>query len=102
MWRGLCVDEYSVSRLVLEMCSMEMGKIGITLVPWYSHVNGNMISYGMGLKCVGMEIKTWVWAKRLHTVTRTVNSLLFMYTATWSYHSTVALEPETGCSFLPV
>ena len=50
----------------LEVC-VGMGKTGI---PWDSHGNGSKISHGMGMgiKCMGMGVKTWV----------TVNSLLFL------------------------
>jgi len=46
-------------RLKVEMC-MGMGKTGIQWVPWDSHGNGNKISHvmGMGMKCMGMGIKT--------------------------------------------
>ena len=35
-----------------------MGKTGI---PWDSHGNGSKISHGMGMgiKCMGMGVKTW-------------------------------------------
>jgi len=44
-----------------------MGKTGI---PWDSHGNGNKISHGMGMgiKCMGMGVKTRGW-----------NSLLFLH-----------------------
>ena len=62
-WLGLCVFEYSV-----EVC-MGIGKTGIPWVPWDSHGNGNKISHGMGMgiKCMGMGVKTRGW-----------NSLLFL------------------------
>ena len=46
----------------VEMC-LGMGKTGIPWVPWDSHWNGNKISHGMGMgmKCMGMGIKTWEW-----------------------------------------
>jgi len=52
-------DDFAV-----EMC-MRMGKTGIPWVPWDSHGNGNKISHGMGMgiKCMGMGIKTWEWEK---------------------------------------
>ena len=39
---------------------MGMGKTGI---PWDSHGNGNKISHGMGMgiKCMGMGVKTRGW-----------------------------------------
>jgi len=42
--------------------SMGMGKTGI---PWDSHGNGNTISRGMamGIRRMGMGIKTWEWEK---------------------------------------
>jgi len=57
-------------RSVLEVC-MGMGKSGIPWVPWDSHGNGNKISHGMGMgiKCMGMGVKTWELEKTLHTVT---------------------------------
>ena len=50
---------------------MGMGKTGI---PWDSHGNGSKISHGMGMgiKCMGMGVKTWELEKTLHTVTRSV------------------------------
>jgi len=41
----------------VEVC-MGMGKTGI---PWDSHGNGSKISpgMGMGIKCMGMGVKTW-------------------------------------------
>ena len=47
---------------------MGMGKTGI---PWDSHGNGSKISHGMGMgiKCMGMGVKTWELEKTLHTVT---------------------------------
>ena len=47
---------------------MGMGKTGI---PWDSHGNGSKISHGMGMgiKCMGMGVKTWELKKTLHTVT---------------------------------
>ena len=50
---------------------MGKGKTGISWVPWDSHGNGNNISHGMamGIKCMGMGIKTWEWEKHMHTVT---------------------------------
>jgi len=46
----------------LEVC-MGMGKTGI---PWDSHGNGSNISHGMGMgiKCMGMGVKTWELKKR--------------------------------------
>ena len=40
---------------------MGMGKTGIPWVPWDSHGNGSKISHemGMGIKCMGMGVKTW-------------------------------------------
>ena len=51
---------------------MGMGKTGI---PWDSHRNGSTISYGMGMgiKCMGMGVKTWELSPA------TVNSLLFLH-----------------------
>ena len=59
---------------VLEVC-MGMGKTGIPWVPWDSHGNGSKISHGkgMGIKCMGMGVKTWELSPA------TVNSLLFLY-----------------------
>ena len=56
---------------VLEVC-MGMGKTGI---PWDSHGNGCKISHGMGMgiKCMGMGVKTWELSPA------TVNSLLFLH-----------------------
>jgi len=44
----------------LDVC-MGMGKTGIPWVPWDSHENGNKVSLGMGMgiKCMGMGVKTW-------------------------------------------
>ena len=38
-----------------------IGKTGIPRVPWDSHGNGSKISHGMGMgiKCMGMGVKTW-------------------------------------------
>jgi len=57
----------------LEVC-MGMGKTGIPWVPWDSHGNGSKISHGMGMgiKCMGMGVKTWELSPA------TVNSLLFL------------------------
>jgi len=46
--------------LKVEVC-MGMGKTGIPWVPWDSHGNGSKISHGMGMgiKCMGMGVKTW-------------------------------------------
>ena len=54
----------------LEVC-MGMGKTGIPWVPWDPHGNGSKISHGMGMgiKCMGMGVKTWELEKTLHTVT---------------------------------
>ena len=51
---------------------MGMRKTGI---PWDSHGNGSKISHGMGMgiKCVGMGVKTWELSPA------TVNSLLFLH-----------------------
>ena len=40
---------------------MGMGKTGIPWVSWDSHGNGSKISHGMGMgiKCMGMGVKTW-------------------------------------------
>jgi len=40
---------------------MGMGKTGIPWVPWDSHGNRSKISHGMGMgiKCMGMGVKTW-------------------------------------------
>jgi len=46
---------------------MGMGRTGIPWVPWDSHGNGNEISHGMGIKCMGMGIKTWEWEKHCAT-----------------------------------
>ena len=52
----------------LEVC-VGMGKTGI---PWDSHGNGSKISHGMGMgiKCMGMGVKTWELSPA------TVNSLV--------------------------
>ena len=44
-------------------------------VPWDSHGNGSKISHamGMGIKCMGMGVKTWKLSPA------TVNSLLFLH-----------------------
>ena len=57
----------------VEVC-MGMGKTGIPWVPWDSHGNGTKISHGMGMgiKCMGMGVKTWELSPA------TVNSLLFL------------------------
>ena len=54
---------------------MGMGKTGIPWVPWDSYGNGSKISHGMGMgiKCMGMGVKTWELSPA------TVNSLLFGY-----------------------
>jgi len=57
--------------LIIEVC-MGMGKTGIPWVPWDSHGNGSKISHGMGIKCMGMGVKTWELSPA------TVNSLLFL------------------------
>ena len=51
---------------------MGMGKTGI---PWDSHGNGCKISHGMGMgiKCMGMGVKTWELSPA------TVKSLLFLH-----------------------
>ena len=53
---------------------MGMGKTGI---PWDSHGNGSRpkISHGMGMgiKCMGMGVKTWELSPA------TVNSFLFLH-----------------------
>ena len=43
--------------------------------PWDSHGNGSKISHGMGMgiKCMGMGVKTWELSPA------TVNSLLFLH-----------------------
>ena len=46
-WHGMCS--------AVEVCT-GMGKTGI---PWDSHGNGSKISHGMGIKCMGMGVKTW-------------------------------------------
>jgi len=51
---------------ILEVC-MGMGKTGIPWVPW----DGN--GMGMGIKCMGMGVKTWELSPA------TVNSLLFLH-----------------------
>ena len=51
---------------------MGMGKAGIPWVPWDSHGNGSKISHGMGIKCMGMGVKTWELLPAI------VNSLLFL------------------------
>ena len=58
----------------VEVC-MEMGKTGIPWVPWDSHGNGSKISHGMGMgiKCMGMGVKTWELSPA------TANSLLFLH-----------------------
>jgi len=58
----------------VEVC-MGMGKTGIPWVPWDSHGNGSKISHGMGMgiKCMGMEVKTWELSPE------TANSLLFLH-----------------------
>ena len=63
----------------LEVC-MGLGKTGIPWVPWDSHGNGSKISQpldgngiGMGIKCMGMGVKTWELSPA------TVNSLLFLH-----------------------
>jgi len=69
----------------LEVC-MGMGKTGIPWVPWDSHGNGSKIIHGMGIgmemgiKCMGMGVKTWELEKRRTTLSpATVNSLLFLH-----------------------
>ena len=58
---------------------MGMGKTGIPWVPWDSHGNGSKISHGMGIgmrmgiKCMGMGVKTWELSPA------TVNNLLFLH-----------------------
>ena len=49
----------------LEVC-MGMGKTGIPWVPWDSHGNGSKINHGMGMgiKCMGMGVKTWELEKK--------------------------------------
>ena len=50
---------------------MRMGKTGIPWVPWDSRGNGSKISHGMGMgiKCMGMGVKTWELEKKtLHIV----------------------------------
>jgi len=56
---------------------MEMGKTGIPWVPWDSHGNESKISHGMGMgiKCMGMGVKTWELSLA------TVNSLLFLHSS---------------------
>jgi len=71
-----CVSKIQLKLLEceLEVC-MGMGKTGIPWVPWYSHGNGSKISHGMGMgiKCMGMGVKTW------ESSPATVNSLLFLH-----------------------
>ena len=52
-----------------------MGETGIPWVPWDFHGNGSKISHGMGMgiKCMGMGVKTWELSPA------TVNSLLFVH-----------------------
>jgi len=59
---------------LLEVC-MGMGKTGMPWVPWDSHGNGSKISHGMGMgiKCIGMGVKTWELSPA------TANSLLFLH-----------------------
>jgi len=70
---------------ILEVC-MGMGKTGIPWVPWNSHGNGSKISHGMGMgiKCMGMGVKTWKLEKTLEKRRTTLspataNSLLFLH-----------------------
>ena len=51
---------FSDGYVILEVC-MGMGKTGIPWVPWDSHGNGSKISHGMGMgiKCMGIGVKTW-------------------------------------------
>ena len=67
-------DMFCFVRSELEVC-MGMGKTGIPWVPWDSHGNGSKISHGMGMgiKCMGMGVKTWELSPA------TVNSLLFLH-----------------------
>ena len=58
---------------------MGMGKTGI---PWDSHGNVSKIIHGMGMgiKCIGMGVKTWELEKHRTTLSpATVNSLLFLH-----------------------
>jgi len=49
---------------------MGIGKTGIPWVPWDSHGNGSKISHGMGMgrsmgiKCMGVGVKTWELEKK--------------------------------------
>ena len=63
---------------------MGMGKTGIPWVPLDSHGNGSKIIHGMGMgiKCMGMGVKTWELEKRRTTLSpATVNSLLFLHSS---------------------
>jgi len=55
--------------LKLEVC-MGMGKTGIPWVPWDSRWNGSKISHGMGMgiKYMGMGVKTWEFHQQLWIV----------------------------------
>ena len=66
---------------------MGMGKTGIPWVPWDSHGNGSKISHGMGIKCMGMGVKTWELSPA------TANSLLFLHGVRAVMR--VVLQPET-------
>jgi len=59
LWLSACKP---VETFTIEVC-MGMGKTGIPWVPWDSHGNGSKISHGMGMvmgiKCMGMGVKTW-------------------------------------------
>jgi len=76
----------------LDVC-MGMVKTGIPWVPWDSHENGNKISHGMGMgiKCIGMGVKTWGW-----------NSLLWIvfcsYIVTWSKGSNATAWDWASCA----
>jgi len=61
-----CSDQGHDFLMAVEVC-MGMGKTKIPWVPWDSHGNGYTISHGngmgMGIRCMGMGIKTWEWEK---------------------------------------
>jgi len=54
------IISFEGSNTELEVC-IGMGKTGIPWVAWDSHGNGSKISHGMGMgiKCMGMGVKTW-------------------------------------------
>ena len=70
---------------------MGMGKTGIPSVPWDSRGNVSKISHensmGMGIKCMGMGVKTWELSPA------TVNSLLSLHGVRAVMR--VVLQPET-------